>query len=625
MSRSRPVQGNSGRAGISSLLGRILAGLLFLALGAGGNSARAAEDLLEDRSIPTLKVTILVEEIPARDSWRVRYQLSRPVRGLFFPRSRSRYRVANWKILPDQDVQWGELRGKEVLLPGPRGQPFKEVTLELETDSTERPSDYRLHYRYSDGSRLVNTAHLEVRALGCGERAVCESQDLLYSREPVSYTWKFQAGPGRKVALLERYLDRSLTWEQPPYGFDLGTYAYFGNLERVQFPRHRLLLDPGLPGWMAELTRKHLGKFFDFYVGMTGKDLDLHPLILVSYEESTAAEVSMEEGGLAHKGGALAGVMQLHAQGPNWKTETKEARIQWAKFLAHEAFHFWNGLMTHYRLGASERWLSEGSADYFAHVVLNTFGFLEQVEFDKIMADAANRCVIGLYGRPMVMARQTGSDHRIVYQCGMALHFLAERQLRAATSGRTSLGDLYRKLIDRAFRSDRSYSTYDFLELLQELSGLPLLVVPHEQLLHMGVGSNGEEFFAREFEKLGVPIVLGPVDKAYQAEDITQTLVARLIAACDCSGRWSYQFRPDSVEYLPVEGCSLFQARTRITEVNGLSLRSQAPQAYQSALDAVDQKRPLVLNRERGEDPIRMECPPGRTGYFPRHLLHVSE
>jgi hypothetical protein len=356
---------------------------------------------------------------------------------------------------------------------------------------------------------------------------------------------------------------------------------------------------------------------------MLGTELDLRPLILVSYEKDSAA-VNLTDGGLAHKGGALNGVLQLHAAGPGWQVETKAGRLQWAKFLAHEAFHFWNGLMFHYRLGPSERWLSEGSADYFAYVVLRTFGLMDASEVLRVMLDAANRCVIGLYGRPMVMARQTGGDFRIVYQCGMALHFLAERQLAAATSGKYSLGNLYRRLFERASTMNRTYSTFDFLGLLQELTGRPLLVAPHERLLHLGLGGQGAEFFAKEFTKLGVPAELVPVSQAEQAADISKTMVARLVAACDCEGRWSYQFRPDSVEYLPVEGCSLFRARTRITRVNGRSLRKQAPGAYQEALEAVDQKRPLVLERERGEA-VNLECPQGRTNFFPRHLLRMSE
>lgn len=594
----------------------LLAGALLLALPTRG--------VAEESSI--LEVRVRVEELPAQDRWRVHYQLNRPVRGLFFPRSRHRYRVASWKLTPDQEVRWGEFRGKEVLLPGPSGQPISQVTLEMATDTTERPSDYRLHYRYTDGSRLLNTAHLEIRPLSCGERSHCENSDLLYSREHVRYLWELIPGAGRRVALLDRYQEGPLKWRQPDYGFDLGTYAYFGNLSLDQKVRHQLLLDPGLPSWMRTMTRDFLGKVFAFYAKMTGKELEIRPLVLVSYEAANPPASGHTLSSLARKGGAVGGVMQLHAQGEGWAEESDEVRRHWAKFLAHEAFHFWNGLMYHYRLGASERWLSEGSADYFAYVVLNTFGMMDQTEMNRVMANAANRCVIGLYGRPLVMARQTGGDHRIVYNCGMALHYLAERQLRAATTGKVSLGDLYRKLFQRAEQTpDRSYSTYDFLELIQKLSGQPLLVVPHERLLHMGMGANGEEFFAKEFEKLAIPIVLGPVTEAEQAEDIGQTLAARVVASCDCSGRWSYQFRPDSVEYLPVEGCSLFRARTRITRVNGLSMRKQAPAVYQSALSAVDRGKPLVLERERGDEIIRLECPPGRTAFFPRRLLRVSE
>lgn len=613
-----------GLLGLGCLLaarGMAAPGLVLTAGGAAGEAGTSTGAPVHQ---PPLEVSLQVEELlpegwPATGTprWRLRYRLSRPVAGLYFHRSRHRFRVASWTIPQGQPVRWGEHDGKEVLLPDERGRPFREVVLELPSDTTERASDYRLNYRLSDGSQLLYTGHLEVRALECHPGSACEPEDLQASTVTVSTRLALRAARGRKVALLDRQEVGGLVWELPPYGYEVGTYAYFGTLPRLEDPRFRMILDPGLPDWMEKAAAQLLPRAFEFFARLTGAELDLRPLILISFEGDSGEE-------LAHKGGVLDGAMQLHLSGSGWVGGDLEARRRWAKLLCHESFHFWNGLMSRYRLGASDRWLSEGGADYFAYAALRSFGEIDRESFLRAMAEAANNCLAKLHGRPLTMVAQTGADYRLVYTCGMTLHYLAELQLQAATDGRRSLGDLYRRLFEKAARNDRSYSTFDFLELLQQMSDKPLATAPHERVLHLGVGQRAEDFFAHELGAVGAPFELVALPAAEQGDDIAGPLLARLVAACDCKGRWSFQFTEDAVEYVPVDGCGLFQARTRVTHVAEQPIRERAAAAYQAALQEIDGRRPLRLRRARSE-PVNLPCPAGRVRSFPRRFFRLED
>lgn len=568
-----------------------------------------------------LEVQVRVEELPGADRWRVRYRLSRAVPGLSFARTRHRFRVADWKI-SSGGARWGETKGREVVRAGNTGRPLQEVEFELATDSRDRPGDYRVHYRMSDGGRLLSTSHFELRPLRCpgGERS-CEPGEMVADPAPLVHRWEFLTAKDRNVVLLDRSTQGSLRWAQPTRGFEVGTYVYFGPREPRSLGPLTALLDPGLPDWMEKTAQELLPELFRFYTGMTGIELDRRPLVLIS----NGGDETPERGEpLAHKGGALDGVMQLHVEGPGWAAAAPATRKRWEKLLAHETFHFWNGLTFSYRY-PQDRWMSEGAADYFAWVALRTLERWSRKDLREIMVQSANHCATRLGPRPLLSTRATGGDHRLVYTCGATLHYLAERHLRAATKGEVSLGDLYRRLFEVAYARGRTYSTYDFLEAMHDLTTQPLATVPYQQMLFMGVGDGVAEWFARELGSRGVPVELVPAVQAPDAEEQLESQAARVLAACDCDGRWSFQPRASAIEFVPVEGCELFRARTRVSHVQGVPLVAKPVEAYAAALEAVDAGKPLLLTRQRSDEPIHVRCPPERVRSFPRKLLRLKE
>ena len=190
-------------------------------------------------------------------------------------------------------------------------------------------------------------------------------------------------------------------------------------------------------------------------------------------------------------GGTLEGLVQLNATGSRWERETPESIIKWFRFLAHESFHFWNGQMLKTRLDPSEEWLSEGSAEYFALVALKDFGLISEAEFHQKIIEAANKCISGLKAKPLLISHTTG-NYRNFYTCGPVLLFLLDQKLAADQvnkANKNRVMHLFSKLFTQAANSDRTYSTFDFLELIQEITKNPVapelnLVI---QFLYQGI------------------------------------------------------------------------------------------------------------------------------------------
>lgn len=593
------------------LVGLFLGGLL------GSTSLRAGpiSSTLTRLKDAQPSVRILVEEVPEEQLFRVQYRFPEAVAGFSFLRGRHRYRVTNFRRVTKAEGVWGAFRKKDAILAKDPSRGLREMTLEVPLDTTEREGEYRLHFRSTDGAILFYTGGLEVRALRCPSQKDCPPEEM--KRGPaLPIHWEFRTRSDRVVSLDRFEAKGRLNWIQPPRGFEVGTYAYFGPRGREKAEAFDWILDPGAPAWMLAMARDLLPKAFARYKEWTGVALDFRPLILVSFSADSAIPQ-------ARKGGVLRQVMQVAAEGKGWLPDNPDNRVQWGKFLVHEAFHFWNGEVFRYRLGPSERWLSEGSADYFAFRFLESAGILDKAGFEHQILKASNLCVARLLGRPLVRARGAGSDGRLVYDCGVLLQYLGDQLVRRANSEPMDFRHLFQVLFQRAGLQQGTYSTYDYLELLQEFGHDPLAPAFFEQVLHFGLGPRGEQRVASELTAAGLEFELGPVAGAEGVEGELEGYPSQLLAACDCQGRWSFQRRIDSIEILPLEECHRFRTRTRLSHVGRESLLGKGLEAYDQALRFVDQGEGIPLSGPRQEKIPALVCPAASVRFFPRQLFHT--
>jgi len=340
-------------------------------------------------------VDISIEEQVEADRWRVRYTLEEPAVGVMFTRNRNHFRARGWTIVEPDGARWQRHADSEAIVVSP-GDQLDQLVIELETDLENKSKDYNQNFAFTDGGRLLYTGHLVVRPLRCATEA-CE--EIAPTDTATDHAWHFVTDGDRHVALLDDFADDGeLEWYQPDAPAVGGTYAYFGPGRRHEANGLSMIVDPGLPKWMAADVRETLPALFDYYRETTGFDLDFEPLVLVSFGGVGGA-------GTRVKGGTLDGLMQLDAAGAGWAFgKTEDAAWHWRHLLAHEAFHMWNFQRVPLRGGQAHEWLSEGSAELMALHALRALGHIDDAMRTEKILDAANACITQLRDRPLMLA-----------------------------------------------------------------------------------------------------------------------------------------------------------------------------------------------------------------------------
>ncbi len=158
--------------------------------------------------------------------------------------------------------------------------------------------------------------------------------------------------------------------------------------------------------------------------------------------------------------------------GPVWVDHT---------FVAHEAFHVWNGGTTTPKTDY-EVWFKEGFTQYYGYLTPYRTGIFDKRRFLRYL-DRDYRTYLGKYGTKDDMpltrvrektARREGHEQVssarvwIMYYKGALVASLMDNEIRKRTDGRKSLDDLMYHLFQE-FR-ERKYSSEDVLEALNAVT-----------------------------------------------------------------------------------------------------------------------------------------------------------
>lgn len=531
---------------------------------------------------------IRVEELPARDRWRIEYRFATPVMGLRFARNRNRYRATRWDLAAPAGLAWA-LRDDHEEIAAPA--PTTRFVIEIGTMLDDVPKDYELHGAFSDGSRLLYTGQLVAHPLVCPTPAPCAAAGTTPA-EHLAYRWEFRTAAGRWIRMLDRAGEGALSWA-PQDLHDDGTYVYFGNIPPLEDERVIAIIDPGLPAWMRVATRELLPRLFAYYTGEVGAALARRPLLLLSFG-------GFERPGRSTGGGVLGGVLQLSVEGEGFRAAGAEAVLQWHHGLAHEVFHLWNGNMFFVDLGAHEEWLAEGTAEYVAYRALRDLGVLDEAAFRREVIHAANRCVVRLAGRPLLAAPFRFDNF---YTCGMMLVAWADGAVRRTGA---DIGDVLRGVFTAAAqREPPRYSTYDFLEQIERITAEPLAVGPLERVLRTGVPGEAGAYFAAQLDQAGFPVVtVEPRQATLPTQDFARLLAEQLVR-CDCAAGRSARARGGVIEIEADASCNVFRAGARVTHVASHAVADASADAYQALLTLVRQGRPVPLQSGGAALPLR--------------------
>lgn len=560
----------------------------------------------------TAPISITVRE-RVGDRWEVSYRFAEPVRGVLLERA-SRFRASKWSVTADGGetaVRWSELDGHEAIITT-GASPMRELRVQLTTDTGEKTADYLVHASFSDGSRLFYTGHFAARALRCKSAEPCPELALDRGGELLAndIAWRFETEEGRDVQVLDRRATAQLDWSPAALPPGRGTYVYFGTIKAQQTSFGSVIIDPGLPKWMAESATTLIPRMLELYERETGVKLTVRPLLLIGAP-------STEGSGRSSKGGGLPGLVQLSAWGEGWNNE-KDSREPWLQFLAHELFHIWNGDLFQRRGGPGDAWLTEGSSDYFAWRALRALGVIDERRMSELVVRAANHCLVTLGPSALLTARMQGA--RPEYTCGALSWALLDG---IAKSKQQTAGTLLGRVFAKAREGDGKYDTEDVLDEARALgsgtSGLALL----ETLFDKGLSDGGDVALTAELGKIGIATRRVAPSKVPLDNLRHATLLGRELSRCDCEGRVAITTTEAGLWFHDVPECPTLKD-VRVVGYGANALPKDAGIAFDALVVRKD-ARTVELRVEGKAAALKVKC---RQGYTPlpfTTLLELSD
>ena len=155
------------------------------------------------------------------------------------------------------------------------------------------------------------------------------------------------------------------------------------------------------------------------------------------------------------EGGELAGEAFLDSYAMH--ADPAVPRVPWARIVAHELFHYWNGQRLRGADYTASQWFQEGISEYYALLASVRNGFLNEAE---LLAQLSER----LHAGGELAASLAASGNRknaAFYGRATITAMLLDLELRAYSGGERSLDDVLRALWRDFGSGGRSYALAD--------------------------------------------------------------------------------------------------------------------------------------------------------------------
>lgn len=375
---------------------------------------------------PAAAPRIIVAPDAQAGYWRATYELTELASELRF--ERTPFRTGVFEVLTDGFALTRE-GDTDVLRTS--GAAARRIVVRFPEYTRELEKEYDLFQKFTDGSVAIYTGLLAARAGTSGE--------------PIR-RFRFEPPAGQHVVAGGAVVNGPAEWVDRE---GEGAYIYIGSIVPVETRELVSIIDPGLPPWLWEESRKALPRLFDFYATRFGVSPAERPLVLFNSVDRGAA-------GYSYGGGALPGQIQLTVDGAAWKERSDDALVPLLHFLAHESAHHWNGRIIHYD-GEADAWMHEGSADALAERALRELGYLDRAAYTNAQTEALNECRRGLGTFPLRDAAKRNA-FQLYYTCGNSLALFTERAIASH-----DLFAFWKSMIERARASGKaSFDTSDY-------------------------------------------------------------------------------------------------------------------------------------------------------------------
>lgn len=154
-----------------------------------------------------------------------------------------------------------------------------------------------------------------------------------------------------------------------------------------------------------------------------------------------------------------------------------QRKIVWANTLAHEMFHYWNGLNVLYSNDvAANAWFAEGFTDYYSSLALVRAGIISKQDYLHRLGFQFAR----FYGSQQLNASKISlaeagkeklKNWHLIYGGGASMAFIWDVEIRAKTNGKKSLDDFMRVLYEKYGKDKKPISLEIQLKELNQLTG----------------------------------------------------------------------------------------------------------------------------------------------------------
>lgn len=378
------------------------------------------------------------------------------------------------------------------------------------------------------------------------------------------YVPVFNPDPAKWQAKIRTRLRKGqIGTDGPSQGYFVAVSARY----RVRHAGLTIFTEPTTPRWLVETSATELATAIDYFSRSLGITLPRQPTIIITNTDDGSGFV----------GDVTAGpVTALRFHGPNLaRTDALVGRIR--PFVAHEAFHFWNGGIANYAHDTPS-WLHEGGADYAALLAQRASGALTNDDLDQQLGSALERCQTALQKQGDKAMSQIGFlPNEVRYPCGMVIQWAVDLHVRKASRGARDILSVWGDMVRGAAKTaDHRYGLKRFhaAAAIDDPAAFAPIALINDQA--------GPE----RWQALSAAFIAFGVDVRHTATPDTRrpTLVFHLLAA-NCKGRKtgdSYGFFWDGavLKLQSPQGCGVLAGDPVIKSIEGGDAAFLSPETY---------------------------------------------
>jgi hypothetical protein len=420
------------------------------------------------------------------DSWTAEYRFPRSAPAWAFIRSANAeatgqsWRASSWTVeTPGVRL---ERIGRYDALVADRGNVPTVVRVRFMPFTDEVRADYVPALALGGGATALFDDHFLVFSAA---RNVVEGLPVDFSGHPIEdsgtrVTFRDTAGP-----LLHRGRRAPEVTTQ-----NSNSYILFGARDPIVTEAMAAVIDPALPGWLADSLRELTPAILSLYAAELGPAPGGPPTLLASWVGPTPGRSSMN-------GGVVPGTMVMRFEGDGVVERNAELLNLARWFIAHEGSHFWLGQAVRYER-SRDAWMLEGGADLLA---IRTVQALDPAYDWKGELNRALRDCAALTENRGVASAEDRGEHRAYYACGAVFALIAE-----AKSGRP-YSAFVRGLVD-ANREDGVLTRAEWLDAFDGVAREPSIRADIETLLDRGA-PQPKTVLASLLRRAGIPHAVG--------------------------------------------------------------------------------------------------------------------